>query len=560
MSFAVGQARPLRWLVVAPFSVPPSGRHTPASGERFKTLMKKIGPKATVPLPTELGRAVQGSVSLEFTRPRDFRLAEVIKRVDVLGKLSTIADELDKGGSLDAAMAKLRSTVGEGPLLDAVERLRKGETIDAPEPSAPPPAPSAPAPAAAPAPASSSGADTSRTEGGSALDAIFGKAEIAPPPREDAATVAKSSIDAFIGAMRGSSSRPGSTKAKPAAREIATYLRRIVESAAAGMMVQPRVATLESSWRGLHMLVAASPGADELAIDLLDNDETELVSRLSQRLDVPPMERPDAVFVALWIDDLATLGALAELGARAGVPIVVEADPELSGASVEAVAPGEELGDEPEGWAALRGRPEAQWLCATTNGVVLVNEEIGEFQRTVFGTSVLAVAAMLSSSVRETGGPGQIFGRAGALVAPGSYKTTGSRTAYLTTERFASVDEQRALARRGVLALGGERDSDRLRLAAAPTVRMGREDPGLPGRIIAGRAARFTRAIRDELPPGATQREVAARLAEASGSFLPRGGGAVALEVRTDADGNIGVDASIGAGLAGASFKFSSDL
>ncbi len=86
-------------------------------------------------------------------------------------------------------------------------------------------------------------------------------------------------------------------------------------------------------------------------------------------------------------------------------------------------------------------------------------------------------------------------------------------------------------------------------------------DVQLPGRILAGRAARFTRAIRDELPPQATEQEVAARLAEASTNFLPRGErGAVALQVRTDPDGKVGVDASIGASLAGASFKFSSDL
>ena len=127
------------------------------------------------------------------------------------------------------------------------------------------------------------------------------------------------------------------------------------------------------------------------------------------------------------------------------------------------------------------------------------------------------------------------------------------------------MDQQRALADRGVLVLGGERGSDRLRLAAAPTVYAGGRTSGddlqLPGRILAGRAARFTRAIRDELPPHATAQEVAARLAEASTNFLPRSPhGAVALQVRTDAQGNLEVEASIGAALAGASIAFSSDL
>ena len=89
----------------------------------------------------------------------------------------------------------------------------------------------------------------------------------------------------------------------------------------------------------------------------------------------------------------------------------------------------------------------------------------------------------------------------------------------------------------------------------------GGDELQLPGRILAGRAARFTRAVRDELPPHATQQEVAARLAEASTNFLPRSPrGAVALHVRTDAQGKLEVEASISAALAGASFEFSSDL
>ncbi len=551
-TMSLGHARPLRWLVVAPFSVPPAARYTPASGERFKNLMKRIGPKATVRLPEQLGAAAQGPVKLDFMRPRDFRLSEVIKRIDVLGKLATIADELDKGGSLEAAVKKLHSTVGDGALVDAVARLRAGETVEAPV-AAP-----APEPAPAPAPAAAPSDDASKSEGGSALDAIFGKAEVAAPPKEDVSTVAKSSIDAFIGAMRQSSgSRPGTTKAKPAAREVASYIRRTAEAAAMSVMDDPTLATLERSWRGLHMVVAASPGADDLAIDLLDNDQTGLVDRLARQLDVPPMERPDAIFIALTIDSAATLGALADLGARVAVPIITEAASELSGAFIKDDM---DVGDEPEEWAALRLQPQSRWLCVTSNASVLVNEEIEELQRTVFGSPVFAVTALLSASVGQTGGPGQIFGRAGALVAPGSYKTPGSRSHFLATERFASVDEQRALARRGVLTIGGERDSDQLRLAAAPMVGAETDGPGLPGRIIAGRATRFTQAVRDELPPTATEREVAARLAEVSGSFLPRAGGAVALEVRTTPDGKVGVNGTVGASLAGASFKFSSDL
>lgn len=561
MSFA-DQARPLRWLVVAPCSAPPTGRFTLASGERFKNLMTKLGPKATVPVPEGLGQACRGTVTLGFERPKDFRLDEVVRRIAVLGQLNTLATELERGGKVDTAVAKLSSMLGEGPLMQAIERIQAGE------PAAPPPAaePAPPPEATEPAQSAATGGVTKgeakggEAKGGVSIDSIFDKADVAEPAPPAVADVAKSSIDAFIGAMRKSSGTK-TTKAVAAgsvARELASFLRSAAQSTAMQIMNSPQVSALETSWRGLRMVISSSPGADDLAVELLDSDENELLSLLEQRLDVSPMDRPDAIFVARSIDSITTLAALAQLAARRSVPIVTEAPAELTGVSLDDPTT---LPPVPEAWAQLRARPETAWLCVTTNPVVLANEEFGELQRTVFGSPTLAVAAMVSASVGQTGGPGQIFGRAGALVSPASYRRgQGSRAVFLSTAQLATVDQQRALGQRGVLVLSCERGSDRLRLAAAPTVHAREDDLTLPGRILAGRAARFARAVRDELPPNATEREVAARLAQLKGSFLPRSEGAVALEVRTDANGKVGVDASIGANLAGAAFKFSSDL
>jgi type VI secretion system protein ImpC len=550
MPYAVGQARPLRWLVAAPFSVPPTGRFVSATGEQFRAVMSRLGPWASVEIPAGLAAGQSRGFRLEFQRPRDFRLAEVIKVIEPLGRLWDAAEELERGGKLDAALAKVRAAVGEGPLLREAQQLIDGGASAAPAPDVPSASTAAQAPAAvAPAPAA----------GGSALDAIFGKADLAPSVSDDAATAAKSGLDAFIGAMRSKGEVKASVS-KPAdralAKQVAELLRRAAESAALGVMASPAVATLESSWQGLRMVVSHSPGSGDLAIDLLDTDVDGLVSRLRPRLDVEPMDRPDAVFVALPIADPETLRALAELGARAFVPIIVEVPDAASGTHLDDRA---ELPPLPEAWAELRREPASQWLCAASNAVVLANEEAGGTRRIVFGSPVWGLATMLSASVGQTGGPGHVFGRAGALVSPASHDVGHGHT--VATRQPAGVDQQRALAERGVLVLGSERGSDRLRLAAAPTVHAGGDDLQLPGRILAGRAARFTRAVRDELPPHATDREVAARLAEAATNFLPRGPrGAVALQVRTDEHGKLAVDASINAVLAGASFEFSSDL
>lgn len=551
MPYPVGQARPLRWLVVAPFSVPATGRFVSASGERFRTLMTRLGPWTHVEVPEGLARSRR--IKLEFSRPRDFRLVELVKQIEPLGRLSDIADELDRGGKPETALGKLRTSIGEGVLLRRAQELVEGGASPAPAPAAPPAATAAPTPAG--------------TTGGSALDAIFGKADLAPAPQADAASAARSGLDAFIGAMRSKSDTKASV-AKPAdravAKQLAELLRRTAESAALDIMAAPAVATLETSWRGLRMVVSDAPGSGDLAIDLLDSDGDDLPARLRTRLDVAPMERPDAVFVALPIASIDTLRTLAELGARYFVPIIVEVPESVTGMRLEDA---DDLPPMPEAWAELRHQSASQWLCAASNAVVLANEEVGGTRRIVFGSPVWGLAAMLSASVGQTGGPGHVFGRAGALVSPASYDADGDPQGGHTvaTQRLANVDHQRALAERGVLVLGSERGSDRLRLAAAPTVHAGGHTGGddlqLPGRILAGRAARFTRAVRDELPPHATEQEVAARLAEASTNFLPRGPrGAVALQIRTDEKGKLAVEASISAVLAGASFEFSSDL
>ncbi len=552
MPFAVGQARPLRWLVVAPFSAAPSGRVTAAAGERFATLMSRIGPKATVEIPDGLGDATTRTITLEFKRPRDFRLSEVIKRVDVLATLTEVADALARKPDIDTAVRKVRAAVGDGVLLQAMQSIREFEAAPAATPT---PTPS-PAAATAPAPSAQS-ADGSD----SPLDAIFGKADIAAPAAPDTTAAAKSGLDAFIGAMRGTkgASKRTSTTTKTEAQAIAQVIRHAVNGTALDLLAAPAIASLEASWRGFRTVVSASPGADDLALDMLDADAHDLAARLEARLDAPPMERPDAVFVGVPVSGASLLEQLAQLGETYSVPIVTEVPPATSGAILD----GQEPPQAPEQWAQLQGLPAAAWLCATSNAMVLANEEVDDdVHRIVFGSPVWGIAAMVSASVSQTGGPGQIFGRAGALVGPASYALDGDDAGRsIATERLASVEQQRTLADRGVLVIGSEQGSDRLRLAAAPTVHAGTDGLQLPGRILAGRAARFARAVRDDLPPHATDREVAARLAEASTNFLPRSPqGAVSLQIRTDEGGKLEVDASIGAALAGASFKFSSDL
>jgi hypothetical protein len=313
---------------------------------------------------------------------------------------------------------------------------------------------------------------------------------------------------------------------------------------------------MEVAWRSLRMIVSAAPGADDLAIDGLDATHAGAIDRLPDLLDGPALARPDLVVFTEPVTDVHTLASLARIAAAHHVPVVVEIDPALAGADPSV----EPLAEIPEAWAELRRQGDAAWIAGVINPPALVVEP-PPASRACFGGAGAAVAAMAAASVARSAAPGDVLGRSGMLVAPAAHDTDvqGERRT-IPTRAFCSVTRQRELATRGVIALGSEPGRPEMRLAAAPTIGGPADDPHLPGRILLGRATRLVRALRDELPPGAGSADLDRALAEASDKFLPKSGGAgVALRVTMDGD-KVAVDGSIGAVLAGAAFKFSSEV
>jgi len=525
--------RPLRWLIAAPLSASPSGRRITVSGERFTTVMGSFSPAATVSVPDRVGSDDTRSLAMEFGRPRDFRVRDVMGKVELLGSLSAIVDRLAKDGDTARALQQIRTAIGDGRWVDMIEGR--------------PPTP----PVIRAAASTSTQPPAAATDGDDDDDPIFGKAALAPEPERTAAE-AKSAVGSFISAMRsGDSPVPAPTSG----RECGKLLRASLQETAGDFLAAAPVARLESAWRSLRMIMAACPSADDLGVDALDTEPSAMLQALAPALDADAWDRPDAVFVAEPVGDPELLGALADLADAARVPIVVQVRHETVGLAPDAQDVTEEI---PEAWTALRDRASAGWLCAVVGAPVVFHEDDGG-PRTVFGGGAAAIAAMAATSVGGTGTPAGILGKNGALVAPAAHDVKqpgGSHT--IPTEHFLAYRTQQALGSRGVTALGSESDSDRLRLAGAPMVG---GDMALPGRILAGRAHRLAVAVRQQLGPGATQSELERALDEASGAFLPKvGSQAVNLRVRgMDKDG-AQVDASIGAALAGSSVSFSSDV
>jgi hypothetical protein len=247
-------------------------------------------------------------------------------------------------------------------------------------------------------------------------------------------------------------------------------------------------------------------------VAVLDAGPHQLLDALEQGLDAPPLERPDACFIVDAGDDPETLHRLAALGEQAAVPMVVPAPPALLAASP------------PEArWSRLRADESSRWLGAALNPVVLASEQQGSVRRECFGSPVLAVAALLAASFRDTRTFARVVGPGSGTKAPATwYPRPGSK---LGTEAGLSLREQQRLGTQGVLGVSGWWDSDAVQLAVAPTVYGGRDATTLAAQLLTGRIVRLAQEVAGRLPPGASPDAVSAVFARAGEVFLPTGSG-----------------------------------
>lgn len=427
-----------RWLVASTFTTSPTGNKAPVSGERFATVMKRLNVDAAVMLPDSLGESVSGPVPLQFARPRTFRVDDVVDAIEPLRKLRDLAQALTKEQDLapEVVRARVERIVGTGGLADCFQPKADAEQS---KPDLPEPAESAPA---APAPAPSSGTS----------DDIFSMAEL---PGGSPKATAKSGLDAFVNAVRSGRSQTGVVDVQ-ARIDAVQQIRRTVASAATSVLGQPVIARLEASWRGLRMLVAASPGHEEVGIDLVDVDPGCIVEALERCLKADDPQRPDAVFVGMATPP-SILEALTALAAQARVPIIVGVGKTLTGPAWR-----EEEPHVAPDWSALRDHEAAGWLCAAANPVVLAHEETAAGPRVVFGSAAWGVAAILTAAVGRGGDLRSALGPAGAVVAPAAHDVDlgFSEPRTIPTREYANADALSRAADHGILLIGSAPGSD----------------------------------------------------------------------------------------------------
>jgi hypothetical protein len=128
----------------------------------------------------------------------------------------------------------------------------------------------------------------------------------------------------------------------------------------------------------------------------------------------------------------------------------------------------------------------------------------------------------VAASYRETGTFGRLYGNTGALQGPALYEIPSGRNAgtSLPVEVFVSMESGAKLTTLGLVALGSGRNSDKIVLQVAPTLRKSSDAVALPAQILTGRVVRFSQWVRGQIPAGSADDQVSALFKQASDVFL----------------------------------------
>jgi type VI secretion system protein ImpC len=555
----------VHWLLLGSLSSEPNGRRFILDPDSFAELVRGANLRAKVEIGAALGAARSMFVEVGFEQLKQYAMKHVLASVPVLETLRKLAEDLggpsSRRPSDEATVAKVIELVGDGPLAAELRRTFANEDLnDEPAPE--------PAPAAGSTAAPAGG-------GGDLVGELLER-------HETRQADTKRAVDSFISAVlaaRGRKPAGGSEPPKPSNRRARELIETAVYGAVNAILEDPAVTQPEALWRGLQLIAKQAPrrsmGHGAMLVEVVDVAPSGLEAALRECLEDEPMNRPDAFFCFDRVEDPAKLTSLASTAEDMHAPIVVGVGPTLFGTDdpeqimqILRDAKPDASAAMPEGWADLRGDEVSRWLAITTNDVVVAAEGAGASRRTVLGSSVFAIAAMLAASYRETGGFARILGKDGSLKAPGLHEVAKGREAgtAIPTAAFLSIRAQGELAELGIIGLGSGRNSDAVALSNVPTVRGSKDAVPLPAQILTGRLVRFARWVVAQVPAGQTREEVAKLFKEAASVFLFPGHGANAgAELHAgvvDVDGApaIRLVANVHPRLAGIPFEVGFDL
>jgi len=473
------------------------------SGERFLLSSESWAAgfrAAFLDLEVTLAKGALGEAQTVRVAPHrlsDLSIAGVIRGDARLASLSQLAERATTAPASEW-LRQLEQEMGRTALLDECRTLLLGDAASAAIASAAPPT------------APDSGATASDS-----VDALFERTHDGAPK------ASTNVLDSLVAAMRG---RPATTtsshRAKP---DVADAARRAllqhVDAVARAALAQADVARMESGWRSLRWLLEHCPSMGGVVVEVVDAPASEAAALLAQLPREDDFEEPDLLAVADVVSATEALAALAQLGAARLAPVVAawgSASPTdaVERAFNEACEPGQP-------YASLLEEERARWLCLTWNSIIVHDDASGLGARTVVGSPVWAVLASVATSFVATGAFARILGNAGSVRAAGTARVGGrDGDMAIPTARFVSIRAQAALAACRVVALGSGRNSDRIVISDAPTLRAARDAVPLPAQIVTGRVARFAEWVALQVPRDAGADDVRQIFEEAAAVFL----------------------------------------
>lgn len=430
--------------------------------DSLDALLRELGPSIEVP-----GGGAR--TVLTFQEFRDFRPERLAARIPAIAGLvefrKRVLDLASGGGSVDAVRESLR---GLGAYPDLARALEAALTT---RPSAP-----ASAPAAAPAPAAA-------VPAGGLFELV--DAEGSPAPETIPAEQVEKAASTLIAAVLGGSA--SDAKPTPAAlRSVAALAESAVAPMLRAVLRDPRFRDLETSWRGLRLLVRSADFRAGIRLHVIPAPRASIVRAARETAMTLADDLRSQGKTACLLVDHAFDGSEQELVALAGdaaprsLPVIASAGLEVA---VRELAAG--MGDASQGaWLALRSSPSARWLSLAANRF-LVRTPYGKdgdpvrdfaFEEVVdaetplpFGRPGWIAAALVAGSFARTGWGLDFAGRDAAAgletlpIRPGDDAAT-------PLETDLSEAAAHALGEAGLLPLACRRGNDRVFAAGTATV------------------------------------------------------------------------------------------
>ena len=513
--------------------------------ETFDAVMGQLAPSFAVEVPDPFAPGDPPlRVDLVWRDRKSMRPAEIAEQVPALRALvdarRVVQDVAARKLTAEAARAQLERILPRPAWADALVREVRPAAAAKEEaaPRAPAPAP-APAPAAAPA-----------TGGG--IDALLdlvdvGAAPEAAPPSVEGATT-RGEFSRMIEAVARSArpARAARAVVGTAPQRLENAFRNLLDS----ILHHPEFRRLESTWRGLYLLVSHANRKTGVEVDVV-NAGRDAVADALERLGEPDGERApvDLVLVDQAIApvavDLAALEKWAGLASALLAPIVVAGHPAMLGVeTLEQVARSTgALSQSEDGRAvAVRGvasREAARWVTVVVNDPLVrapytqgtsrltqppYEEDATDPDAGVFTSGAYVVGALCARSHARLHWPTAITGGRDGVLGDFPVHTIHDRgeQAAVPLEVVPSEDVVREVARAGLAMLTCAPNSDAAILTRAPVLH---RVPGpqaaapaattLPDQLFVGRFARAVQQIAGAIPADTDARkaEEVARIA-----------------------------------------------